>query len=65
MIHFLQVNFLFKVLVLHTDRTKIGQVGGLLLFVREDVPSRILNPKTKTDTETFSVEVNLRKRKLN
>ena len=27
MIHFLQLNFLLKVLVLHTDRTEIGQVG--------------------------------------
>ena len=36
---------------------------GLLLFVGEDVPSRILNPKSKTDIETLSVEINLRKRK--
>ena len=36
--------------------------GALLLFVREDVPSRILNRKSKIDTETFSVEINLRKR---
>ena len=27
--------------------------GGLLLFVREDVPSRILNPKSKTDIDSF------------
>ena len=39
------------------DRNRTG--GGLLLFVREDVPSRILNPKSKTDIETL----NLRKRK--
>ena len=36
---------------------------GLLLFVREDVQSRILNRKSKTDIETLSVEINLRKRK--
>ena len=35
----------------------------MLLFVREDVPSRILNSKSKTDIETLSVEINLRKRK--
>ena len=33
------------------------------LLVREDVPSRILNSKSKTDIETLSVEINLRKRK--
>ena len=43
------------------ERNRTG--AGLLLFVREDVPSRILNPKSKTDIETLSVEINLRKRK--
>ena len=43
------------------DRNSSG--GGLILFVREDVPSRSLNPKSKTDIETLSVEINLRKRK--
>ena len=43
------------------DRNRAGE--GLLLFVREDVPSRVLNPKSKTDIETLSVEINLRKRK--
>ena len=43
------------------DRNRTG--GGLLLFVREDVPSRYLNPKSKTDIETLSVEITLRKRK--
>ena len=43
------------------DRNRTG--GGLLLSVREDVPSRILNPKSKTDIETLSVEINLKKRK--
>ena len=43
------------------DRNRLG--GGLLLLVREDVPSRILNSKSKTDITTLSVEINLRKRK--
>ena len=43
------------------DRNRTGV--GLLLFAGEDVPSRILNPKSKTDIETLSVEINLRKRK--
>ena len=43
------------------DRNRTG--GGLLLFVQGDVSSRILNPKSRTDIETFSVEINLRKRK--
>ena len=37
--------------------------GGMLLFDREDVPSSILNPKSKTDIETLLVEINIRKRK--
>ena len=41
------------------DRNRTGV--GLLLFVGEDVPSRILNPKSKTDIETLFVEINLRK----
>ena len=43
------------------DRNRTG--GGMLLFDREDVPSRILNPKLKTDIETLLVEINIRKRK--
>ena len=43
------------------DRNRAG--GGILLFVQKDVPSRTLNPKSKTDIETLSVEINLRKRK--
>ena len=37
--------------------------GGIPLYIREDIPSRLLNSKSKTGTETISVEVNLRKRK--
>ena len=43
------------------DRNRTG--GRLLLLAREDVPSRISNPKSKTDIEALSVEINLRKRK--
>ena len=43
------------------DRNRTG--GGLLLFVQGDVSSRILNLKSRTNIETFSVEINLRKRK--
>ena len=43
------------------DRYRTG--GGLILFVREDVPSRILNPISKTDIETLCIKINLRKRK--
>ena len=43
------------------DRNKTG--GGLFLFVREDEPSVILNPKSKTNIETVYVEINLRKRR--
>ena len=44
------------------DRNMAG--GGILLSIREDVSSRILNPKTKTDIETLSVEINLRKKEM-
>ena len=36
---------------------------GILLYIREDIPSRLLNSKFKTGIETISVEINLRKRK--
>ena len=34
-----------------------------MLCIREDIPSRLLNSKSKTGIETISVEINLRKRK--
>ena len=37
--------------------------GGIPLYIRKDIPSRLLNSKSKTGTETISVEINLRKRK--
>ena len=37
--------------------------GGILLYIREDIPSRFLNSKSKTSIETISAEINLRKRK--
>ena len=43
------------------DRNSKG--GGILLYIREDIPSRLLNSKFKTGIETISVEINLRKRK--
>ena len=43
------------------DRNSKG--GGILLYIREDIPSRLLNSKFITGIETISVEINLRKRK--
>ena len=43
------------------DRNSKG--GGILLHIREDIPSGLLNSRFKTDIETISVEINLRKRK--
>ena len=34
-----------------------------MLCIREDIPSRLLNSKSKTGIETISVETNLRKKK--
>ena len=44
------------------DRNSKG--GGILLCIREDIPSRLLNSKSKTSIETISIGINLRKRKL-
>ena len=38
--------------------------GGLLLYIREDIPSKILTCSSNCDIETLLVEINLRKRKL-
>ena len=43
------------------DVTEIKIGGGLLLYVREDVPSDLL--KTDSDIEAFYVELNIRKKK--
>ena len=43
------------------DRNNKG--GGLLLYVREDIPSRLLQCKSQCNIESLSVEINLRKRK--
>ena len=38
--------------------------GRILLYIREDIPSRLLNIKAKTGIENICIEINLRKRKL-
>ena len=40
-----------------------GKGGGLLLYIREDIQSKLLISKSKCNIETVSVAVNLRKRK--
>ena len=46
-----------------TYRLDMNSKGGaILLYIREDIPSRLLNSKSKTGIETISVEINLRKR---
>ena len=40
-----------------------SKIGGILLYIREDIPTRLLKSKSKTGIETISVEINLRKRK--
>ena len=37
--------------------------GRILLYIMQDIPSRLFNSKSKTVTETISVEVNSSKRK--
>ena len=43
------------------DRNSNG--GGLLLYVRDDIPSKFLKVKSGCNIESICVEVNLRKRK--
>ena len=44
------------------DRSSNG--GGILLYVRDDIPSRLLTDyKIKDNLELFFVEVNIRKKK--
>ena len=43
-----------------SDRNSKG--GGLLLYIREDTPSKILTCSSNCDTEFLFVEINLRKR---
>ena len=40
-----------------------GKGGVLLLYIREDMQSKLLISKSKCDIETLLVAVNLRKRK--
>ena len=40
-----------------------SKFGGILLYIKEDIPSSLLNSKSKTGTETISVKIDLRKRK--
>ena len=43
------------------DRDRTG--GGIMLFVREDIPSNVLATYEKNHIENFYVELNLRKEK--
>ena len=40
-----------------------GKGGGLLLYIRDDIQSKLLISKSKCNIETLSVAANLRKRK--
>ena len=43
------------------DRNDKG--GGFLLYIREDIPSRLLKSKSQCNVKSLSVEINLKKRK--
>ena len=43
------------------DRNLMG--GGLLLYIRDDIPMKLLRHDFGTDIKNLSVEINLRKRK--
>ena len=43
------------------DRNSMG--GGLLIYIRDDIPAKLLKHDFGTNIENLSVEINLRKRK--
>ena len=43
------------------DRNR--NVGGIMLYIREDIPSRLIERKVRNNVEYFFVEINLRKKK--
>ena len=42
---------------------RIGTLFGILLFVREDIPCKIIKTDCDVDFEEIFVEINLRKKK--
>ena len=60
---FLSAQFMLKNFVIpcRLDRNSFG--GGLLLYVRQDIPSKFLKVKSDWNIESICVEVNFRKRK--
>ena len=43
------------------DRNRNG--GGIMLYIREDISSRLREKNLRNNSEYFSVEINLRKKK--
>ena len=41
-----------------------GRGGGILLYIRKDIPARLLMTSCHKDLEGFFVELNLRKKKI-
>ena len=41
-----------------------GRGGGIILYIREDIPARLLKTSSPKDFEGFFVELNLRKKKI-
>ena len=60
---FQQHSFLCKVFAIPNgfDRNRNG--GGIMLYIREDIPSRLIEKKLRNNSEYFFVEINLRKKK--
>ena len=46
---------------LQFDRNRNG--GGIMIYIREDIPSRLIERKVRNNVEYFFVEINLRKKK--
>ena len=57
------VQFLIKGFIAPYRFDRNSKGGGLLFYIREDIPSKIITYSSKSDTETILVEINLRKKK--
>ena len=60
---FLTAKFLFHGFSTPYRLDRNSKDGTILLYIREDIQSRLLNSKSKTGIENISVEINLSKRK--
>ena len=60
---FQQHSFLCKISAISVDMIVIATVVVFILYIREDIPSRLIEKKFRNNSEYCFVEINLRKKK--